>query len=115
MMRFDKITRERQLELARLGGQKSAQRRREKKAMRERLEILLDMTLRKGMDEHFDSFEDAEGKNLTVQDKILLELLKKAMNGDINAANFIRDTSGQKPKEEKDVNITTPVQIIDDL
>lgn len=113
--RFDKITRARQLELARLGAQKSAKVRREKKAMRERLEMLLDMTLRKGLDDHFDNIEDSEGKNLTVQDKILLEMLKKAMQGDINAAVYIRDTSGQKPKDEKDVNITAPVHIIDDL
>lgn len=115
MTTFDKITRERQLELARLGGQKAAEKRREKKAMRERLEMLLSMTLEKGTDEYFDNMKDAEGKNLTVQDKILLEMLKKAMNGDINAAVYVRDTSGNKPKDEKDVNVSMPVQIIEDL
>ncbi len=115
MTTFDKITRERHLELARLGGQKSAEKKREKKAMRERLEMLLSMTLEKGVDEYFDNIQDAEGKNLTVQDKILLEMLKKAMNGDINAAVYVRDTSGNKPKDEKDVNVSVPVQIIDDL
>lgn len=115
MPKFDKITRERQLELARLGGQKSAEKRREKKMMRERLEMLLDMTLRKGLDDTFDSIEDAEGKNLTVQDKILLEMIKKAMQGDLNAAIYVRDTSGNKPKDEKDVSLNVPVQIIDDL
>lgn len=112
---FDKITRERQLELARLGGQKSAEKRREKKAMRERLEMLLSMNLERGEDEYFDNMKDAEGKNISVQDKILLEMLKKAMSGDINAANFVRDTSGNKPKDEKDVNVSMPVQIIEDL
>lgn len=115
MPKFDKITRERQLELARLGGQKSAEKRREKKMMRERLEMLLDMTLRKGLDDTFDSIEDAEGKNLTVQDKILLEMIKKAMQGDLNAAIYVRDTSGNKPVDKQEIKDTTPIFIKDDL
>lgn len=115
MPKFDKITRERQLELARLGGQKSAEKRREKKMMRERLEMLLDMTLRKGLDDTFDNIEDAEGKNLTVQDKILLEMIKKAMSGDLNAAIYVRDTSGNKPVDKQEIKDTTPIFIKDDL
>lgn len=115
MTKFNELARERHLELARLGGQKSAIKRREKKAMRERLEMLLEMTMERGCDEYFDNFKDAEGKNLTVQDKILLEMLRKAMAGDINAAIYVRDTSGNKPKDEKDVNLTTPVRIVEDL
>lgn len=113
--RFDKLTRERQLEIARMGAQKSAKVRREKKQMRERLEMLLDMTLRKGIDDHFDNIEDSEGKNLTVQDKILLEMIKKAMTGDINAATFLRDTSGQKPVDKQEIKDTTPIFIKDDM
>lgn len=113
--RFDKIAKERQLELARMGGIKSAEVRREKKKMRERINDILQMTLREGLDQDFSNLADAENKNLTVGDRILLAAIKKAIEGDLAAMTFIRDTSGQKPKDEKDVTISTPVQIIDDL
>lgn len=113
--RFDKLTKERHLELARQGGIRSAQVRREKKQMRERINDILQMTLRKGLDQDFNNLEDAENKNLTIADRILLTAIKKAIEGDMQAMTFIRDTSGQKPKDEKDVNLNVPVQIIDDL
>lgn len=109
--RFDKLTKERHLELARQGGIRSAQVRREKKQMRERINDILQMTLRKGLDQDFNNLEDAENKNLTIADRILLTAIKKAIEGDMQAMTFIRDTSGQKPVDKQEITGGVPVFI----
>lgn len=39
------------------------------------------------------------GENITYQEAILIAQINKALNGDTQAAVFIRDTSGNKPKD----------------
>ena len=104
-----------QVEIARKGGKASAAKRREKKPMEQSLQILLnlavsDSTLTDPTDN--DVFNKVKGKNLTVQDKILVEVIKKALKGDLKAIEFLRDTSGQKPIDKKnvkqDVNVHNP-------
>lgn len=104
-----------QVEIARKGGKASAAKRREKKTMEQSLQILLnlavsDSTLTDPTDD--DAFNKIKGKNLTVQDKILVEVIKKALKGDLKAIEFLRDTSGQKPIDKKnvkqDVNVHNP-------
>ena len=94
-------------ENARKGGIKSGETRRRKKEMRERLEILLSMPLKdgKGADvEKIKSFGAIKGKNITVEDAILVAMIQKALKGDVQASNFIRDTSGQKCVEKVEIN-----------
>ena len=79
-------------ELARKGGKASGEARRRKASMRERLEQILDMPVRKGKMEDFKNLEDASGKNMTVQDAVLLTTVKKALKGDMRAIDFLRDT-----------------------
>lgn len=97
------------------GGKASAAKRREKKTMEQSLQILLnlavsDSTLTDPTDD--DAFNKIKGKNLTVQDKILVEVIKKALKGDLKAIEFLRDTSGQKPVDNKnikqDVKVSNP-------
>ena len=104
-----------QVEIARKGGKASAAKRREKKTMEQSLQILLnlavsDSTLTDPTDD--DAFNKIKGKNLTVQDKILVEVIKKALKGDLKAIEFLRDTSGQKPVDNKnikqDVKVSNP-------
>lgn len=104
-----------QVEIARKGGKASAAKRREKKTMEQSLQLLLnlavsDSTLTDPTDN--DVFNKVKGKNLTVQDKILVEVIKKALKGDLKAIEFLRDTSGQKPVDKKnvkqDVNVHNP-------
>ena len=40
-----------------------------------------------------------KGKNITVQEAIMLAQIQKAMKGDTKAAEYVRDTSGNKLKE----------------
>jgi hypothetical protein len=106
---------EEQAKIASKGGKASAAKRREKKTMEQSLQILLnlavsDSTLTDPTDN--DVFNKVKGKNLTVQDKILVEVIKKALKGDLKAIEFLRDTSGQKPIDKKnvkqDVNVHNP-------
>ena len=90
------------------GGKASAEARKRKKDMRERLELLLSMPISngKGADiEKIKSYGAIKGKNVTVEDAILIAITQKAMKGDISAGAFIRDTVGEKPTENKNVTI----------
>lgn len=102
LIKAEDLTSEELRERARKGGVASGKARREKKAMRETLELLLSMALKDGdvaNIEKIKSIASLNGKNITVQDAIMLKQIQKAMKGDTRAAEYIRDTSGNKPKE----------------
>lgn len=73
-------TTEEQHRIATMGGKKSGEVRRERKTLKETLLLLL-----------------SEGNT---QDNITLSLLEKAANGDTKAYEVIRDTIGEKQKEQ---------------
>lgn len=77
------------------GGKKSVQVRKERKALREELLLLL-----------------SQGKT---QEKISLALIEKAMNGDIKAFEVIRDTIGEKPIEKQELSMKELPIINDDI
>lgn len=85
------------------GGIASGKARREKKAMKDTLAALLSMPLKDGAAadiEDIQSMAAIKGKNLTVQEAIMLAQIQKAMKGDTRAAEFVRDSSGNKPKDD---------------
>lgn len=91
-------TKEEQRRIATMGGIASGEARRAKKTMREVLEVLLE-TVDKGSDK----------TNIEV---MMASAVRKAMNGDLKAMEFVRDTSGQKPDTQitvKDIK-TVPYQ-----
>lgn len=73
-------------ELARRGGRASGVARRRKRDMRETLEALLSLRVKK-----------EDGKYCTRQDVMLSNIVDKAISGDIRAACFVRDTLEGKP------------------
>ena len=84
------------------GGIASGKARREKRAMRETLETLLSMPIDNKEAiclEDIQSLAALKGKNITVQEAIMFAQIKKAMKGDTKAAEYIRDTSGNKLRE----------------
>ncbi len=98
------------------GGIASGKVRREKKKFKETLELLLSMAMKNGADvsvEDIQSFADLNGKNITVQDAILIAQVEKAMTGDTKAAEYVRDTVGENPsvKVEADVDMDLNVNI----
>ena len=95
-------------ENARKAGKASGEARRRKKEMRERLEILLSMPIKDGKGATIDkikSFGELKGKNITVEDAVLIAITQKALKGDIQASTFLRDTIGEKPKDKQEINI----------
>lgn len=91
-------------ELGKKGGKKSAEKRRERKAMKEVLLELLDLPINDcGLDE-FSSLKEIKGKNITAQQAMCVAMIKKAMSGDVPAATFVRDTSGNKPVDNEKID-----------
>lgn len=111
---FDTRTIEERRQLAKKAGKASGKARREKKAMRENLQTILAMTLKSGKLADINSvqnFAALAGKNITVQDAILIKQTQKAMMGDTKAAEFVRDLSGNKPENTLNIDGKVPVII----
>lgn len=75
-----------------IGGVKSGESKRRMKTFREELLALLEAEIK-----------NAKGESTTVQTNINSALILKAAKGDVRAYEVIRDTLGQKPKDEKEV------------
>lgn len=94
------------------GGIASGKARREKKAMKETLEALLSMPMKSGKAadiETIKNFAALKGKTITVQEAMMIAMIQKALKGNVNAAEWIRDTAGQKPVENMNMNMNLPV------
>lgn len=90
------------VESGRRGGIASGKAKREKKAMKDTLAALLSMPLKEGKAADIETIKNlasVKGKNITVQEAIMLAQIQKAMKGDTRAAEFVRDSSGNKLKE----------------
>ena len=93
--------------LGKKGGKRSGEARRERRKMRDTLEYLLNLPLGRGKGaemEAIKSFQGATGINLTVEQAMLLAQIKKALCGDTSAFLAVRDTSGNKPTDEIQIN-----------
>jgi hypothetical protein len=105
-------TKEEARERGRNGGIASGKARREKKLMRETLDVLLSMPLKNGKSasvEEIKSLAALKGKNISVQEAILIAQVQKAMKGDTRAAEYVRDTIGQKPVDNIGMSLNLPV------
>ena len=85
------ISTDEQRKIASKGGKASVEARRRKKKLREELEILLQI------------MDEKSGK--TLQEKMSMALIEKAMQGDTKAYEIVRDTIGQRPDNMADTNI----------
>lgn len=94
------------------GGKRSGEVRRAKKAFKETLETLLSMKMENGDEisvEDIASFRGIKGQNISVQEAILIAQVQKAMKGDTRAAEYLRDTIGQKPTDKIETDFIIPV------
>ena len=88
-------------EMTRKGGIASGKARRKKKEMREELIAILE-----------EKITDSKGKKVKIQRSILLAQVKEALKGKTKAAEFIRDTIGEKPVDKQEVVNTQPQIIV---
>ena len=86
---FNELTEKEQRALASKGGKASVKARREKKLLKDELAIIMENV-------------NKDGK--TYQELISTALVKEALKGNTKAYEIIRDTMGQKPKEEISVS-----------
>jgi hypothetical protein len=113
-MPLKEFTAEERRENGRKGGIASGEAKRKKNAMKETLEILLSMPLngkKCHSVEDIQSFAQLKGKNVTVETAIMIKQVQRALSGDLPSAEFIRDTSGQKPTNDLNVSGALPVVI----
>ena len=85
------ISTDEQRKIASKGGKASVKARRRKKKLREELEILLQI------------MDEKSGK--TLQEKMSMSLIEKAIHGNTKAYEVVRDTIGQRPNNMADTNI----------
>lgn len=83
------ITTETASEMGKKGAAKSAESRRNKKLLKDCLEILLDKMM-----------DGEDGDKITGSEAISTSLFKRALEGDTKAFEIIRDTIGQKPVDK---------------
>jgi len=104
--KFFEMSKEELSACGKAGAIKSAETRRRKKAMKDSLDILLNMPLKSGKQcdvEAVKNFANLKGKNITVEQAMLIAQIQKALKGDTQALTFLRDTSGQKPEDNLNV------------
>lgn len=100
-------------ENGKIGGKKSGQSRRKRKAIKEQLELLMSLPVQ---DEKVKTKVETlgiEDKNIDNQMLITVALFQKALKGDTRAIELIRDTIGEKPVEK--IEDVTPPKIVDDV
>lgn len=98
-MGYNAMTPEQVHEYQSLGGKVCAARKRRKKLMREIANDILNMRLQTE-EEIKDALRQGglEDQDINYAAGILMVQTLKAMSGDTKAAEFVRDTSGQKPE-----------------
>lgn len=87
-------------ELAQKAGKKSGEKRRERKALKELLEIALALP----------NEETGEENRIAITSA----LIRQAIKGNVLAYTTIRDTLGEKPVDKQELSLKQPI-IIDDI
>ena len=84
-----------------------------KKNMKQELLLLLSLGIKKGIladTEEFQNLKEMEGKNISVQTAINVAMIQRAMMGDVQAAQYIRDTTGQKPTDKVEIDESLTIE-----
>lgn len=91
------------------GGVNSQKTRKRRKMLKEQLEILLSMPLNdEEIKEQIKDLGIISDDEMNNQMAIVIALYVKALNGDTKAFEIIRDTVGEKPKDEVEYKDITP-------
>lgn len=101
---FNELSEEEQRKIRSMGGKKSVEVRRKKKAMREQAEMLLSLPLKSPELKARMRKMGIDTDNLDNQMTMLVAIWHKAAKGDISAASFLRDLTGEKPAEKVEMS-----------
>ena len=95
------------------GGRKSAEVRKQKRAMKDEILMILSLPVKKNIKtaatkmltvDKAKALADFSSRNTTVQTQILLKLTQMAMSGNLKAMELIMDLSGET--SDKNINVT---------
>ena len=106
-------TSERASELGKKSVEARRKRAQERKAMKHTLDTLMRTTIKKGSfvsAEEIEDLAEAGKLNVDVQTAINIAIIQRAMMGDVQAAQFIRDTLGEKPSDKVEVDQSLTIE-----
>lgn len=107
-------TSEQAREYGRRGGLASAKKAKQRKAFKESLEMLLQMKAPEiAVAQIKKQLPKLKEKDLNCQNALLIGMMLAAIKGNVKAAEMIRDTIGEKPKEQV-INTNTNINIEND-
>ena len=108
-------TKEEQREIARQGGIASGKARKEKKLFKEQIQLLLSLPLKDEKAKKQLEKLGIDTDNIDNQMAMVIAMWQKAIKGDVQAFNTLRDTAGEKPKDLVEHSGAIPVVIDDDI
>lgn len=108
---WNKRTENEQREYAKKGGQKSGEVRRQRKAMKEQMEMLLALPFKQQKQLNFMKNLGIEEDEIDNQMALIVALYGKALKGDVQAFNAIREVT----QDDRTTSQEERVQIINDL
>lgn len=109
--RFNKRSANEARENGAKGGKKSGEVRRQRKAMKEQMEMLLSLPFKQSKQLDFMKDLGIEEDNLDNQMALIVALYGKALKGDVQAFNTIREVT----QDDKTTSQEDRVQIVNDL
>lgn len=97
------------------GGLKSAEARRKKKTFQEVFSAIMQMEIEPTEDSAAELCKKFSKYSLTYQDAIALMITQKAAGGNLSAAEYIRDTLGEKPTEKisTDTELNVNIKVVE--
>ena len=107
------LSKEEAKEMGRKGGIASGKARREKKLIKDSIELLLDLPIKNSKIKQQLKELGIDEDEMNNQTAMVIAIYQKALKGDVQAFNTLRDSVGQKPVER--VETTEVPKIIDDV
>ena len=99
---MNKRTKSEQREIAKKGGKKSAEKRRERKELRELFDVFLNMDAPQKMkDKVQEILPELTNDRLSLKAALVICMIEKIMAGDTKAFEVMRDTIGEKPVDKQ--------------
>lgn len=103
---FADMDAEKQKEIAAAGGKASGEARRKKKLMKEQMEALLSLDVANNKDRQDMEKMGIDPEDMDNQMAMIVAMFREAMGGNVKAFVAIRDTVGEMPVINQNVNVT---------
>ncbi len=109
------MTKEEERAIRSKGGKKSGETRRRQRTMREATKILMDAVAPKDYASKLKEFGITD-EDMTNQMALIMTMLQSGLEGDVRAAEFVRDTLGENPAvKQKETESEKRIQLDRDM